>query len=301
MAETRNRVSLTLLVAVLVGVATVTMVVDRRALRDGTRELPAWAGGLLDAVVSVQQVLLLPVDFVRGAWRRTSVLMDVEQENQQLRGSIARLEEDNLQLREALVASGRLERIAEMRQDLEVPMLPAELVGSDVSPWFRSVLLDRGRGDGVRSGMPVISEQGLAGLVVATSGSAAKTMLLLDRQTAVDATVQRSRARGIVRGRGDDILHFEFVARGSDVRPGDVVITSGLDGVHPKGLRVGTVTAVEPSGSKLLQTAIVAPAVDFGRLEQVFVMLRRGPTLELLYATESGDGTPVRQTTENGP
>lgn len=301
MAETRNRVSLTLLVVALVGVATVTMVVDRRALRDGTRELPAWAGGLLDAAVPVQRTLALPVDFVRGVWSRTIALMDVERENAELRSAIARLEEENLQFREALVAGGQLALIAEMRQDFEVPMLPAQLVGSDVSPWFRSVLLDRGRSDGVRSGMPVISEQGLAGLVVATSRGAAKTMLLLDRQTAFDATVQRSRARGIVRGRGDDTLHFEFVARGSDVRPGDVVITSGLDGVHPKGLRVGTVTEVEPPGSKLLRTATLAPAVDFGRLEQVFVMLRRGPTLELLYTTDSGDDAHPPHTAAAGP
>ena len=79
-------------------------------------------------------------------------------------------------------------------------------------PRSRSVLIDRGR-DGVRSGMPVISEQGLVGLVTATSRRAAKTMLLLDRQTAIDGTVQRSRARGIVRGRGDEQLKVEFVAR----------------------------------------------------------------------------------------
>ncbi|RTZ99568.1 MAG: hypothetical protein DSY84_07790 [Candidatus Neomarinimicrobiota bacterium] len=108
MAETRNRVSLTLLVVALVGVATVTMVVDRRALRDGTRELPAWAGGLLDVAVPVQRTLALPVDFVRGVWSRTIALMDVERENAELRSAIARLEEENLQFREALVAGGQL-------------------------------------------------------------------------------------------------------------------------------------------------------------------------------------------------
>ena len=85
------------------------------------------------------------------------------------------------------------------------------------------------------------------------------------------------------------------------VRPGDIVITSGLDGVHPKGLRVGTVTEVEPPGSKLLRTATLAPAVDFGRLEQVFVMLRRGPTLELLYTTDSGDDAHPPHTAAAGP
>jgi rod shape-determining protein MreC len=289
MAEAQNRVRLSLLVVALVGIATVSMVVDRRALLSGTRELPTWAGPILDVAVPVQKAMALPVDFVRGAWSHYVALVGVQEDNARMRANLAQLEEENLQLREALVAGGRLARIAEMRDDFEVPMLPAELVGSDISPWFRSVLLDRGRTDGVRSGMPVISEQGLVGLVVATSRHAAKTMLLLDRQTAIDATVQRSRARGIVRGLGEEALGFEFVSRGGDVEVGDVVITSGLDGVYPKGLLIGTMTAVEAPGSKLLRSATLAPAVDFGRLEQAFVMLRRGPTLELLYTTENGD------------
>lgn len=291
MVETQNRVRLTLLVVALVGITTVTMVVDRRALRDRARDLPPWAAPVLDAAAPVQKLMAQPIAMLRDGWRHYGSLVGVQRENDDLRSALTRLEEENLQLREALVASGRLAVIAQMRDDFEVPMLPAELVGSDVSPWFRSVLLDRGREDGVRSGMPVISEAGLAGLVVATSAHAAKAMLLLDRQTAVDGTVQRSRARGIVRGLGnDDELHFEFVARGGDVLPGDLVITSGLDGVHPKGLLVGTVKRlIAEEAGDLLRTAVLEPAVDFGRLEQVFVMLRRGPTLELLYTNQSGD------------
>jgi rod shape-determining protein MreC len=169
-------------------------------------------------------------------------------------------------------------------------MLPAELVGLDVSAWFRSALIDHGRSSGVRAGMPVVSAEGygLVGLVTTTSRGAAKIMLLLDRQSAIDGIVQRSRARGVVRG-GKDALEFEFEARGGDVQIGDAIITSGLGGVYPKGFRIGEVVAVSDPGSKLLQTATVQPAVDFGRLEQVYVMLRRSPTMELLYATGDGD------------
>ena len=294
MAESHSRIGLALLVAVLIGIATVSMVVDRRALRDGTRDLPAWAGPILDMTIPVQRAVALPAQVMRGAWERYVSLVGVNEQNEALLHEVARLVEENLQLREALVASGQLQRIAEMRDDFEVPMLPTELVGSDVSPFFHSVLLDRGRSDGVRSGMPVISETGLVGLVVATSSQASKTMLLLDRQLAIDGTVQRSRARGIVRGRGDDAPLFEVVARGGDVEPGDLLITSGLDGVYPKGLLIGTVTEVEPPGAKLLRRAKVEPAVDFGRLEQAFVMLRRGPTMELLYATGTGDAQVAR-------
>jgi rod shape-determining protein MreC len=114
-------------------------------------------------------------------------------------------------------------------------------------------------------------------------------MLVLDRQSAVDAIVQRSRARGVVRGQGNDELLFEFVVRGGDVRVGDVVITSGLGGVYPKGLRIGEVIEVPDPGGSLVQAASLQPAANFGRLEQVFVMLHRGPTTELLY----GPNPPV--------
>jgi rod shape-determining protein MreC len=294
MGEFRSRIAFSLLVVVLVAVATIGMVVDRRARLAGGRLLPGWAGLVLDAAVPLQKMVALPFDVARDAWSRYVALVDVADRNQALRAQLAALREDNLQLREALVASGRLERIAEMRDDFEVPMRPAELVGVDASPWFRSVLLDRGQGDGVLSGMPVISEDGLVGLVTATSGRAAKTMTLLDRQSAVDATVQRSRTRGIVRGRGADGIGFEFVTRDADVVVGDLVITSGLGGVYPKGLRIGRVSEVSEPGSKLVQTARLEPAVDFGRLEQVFVILRRGPTLELLYRAEDGDAAPAR-------
>jgi rod shape-determining protein MreC len=130
------------------------------------------------------------------------------------------------------------------------------------------------------------------GLVTATSQNAAKTMLLLDRQSAIDGIVQRSRARGIARGRGTDQLAFEFVVRGGDVRVGDVVITSGLGGVFPKGLRIGEIVGVSDSAGQLLQTATLQPSVDFGRLEQVFVMLRRGLTMDLLYGSADG-GAPA--------
>ncbi len=286
MADYHNRTPVTALVAVLVAFAVVAMVVDRRSMLNPDRQLSRWTGSVLDIAAPVQRMIALPLEFMRDSWRHYVSILEVGERNQALRSRLVLVEEENLQLREALVASGRLERIAEIRADFEVPMLSSELVGVDPSPWFRSVLVDRGQTHGVRSGMPVISERGLVGLVTTTSTRAAKAMLALDRQSAIDGIAQRSRSRGIVRGRGTDQLDFEFVVRGSDVRIGDVVISSGLGGVYPKGIRIGEVTSVSDPGSELLQTAKLVPAVDFGRLEQVFVMMRRGPTMELLYAGE---------------
>jgi len=289
MAESSRRLPVSLFVAGLIAVAVVSMVVDRRAAMRGGRELPAWMGVVMDVAAPVQKAVAMPFEAVRDVWDRYAAVLDAKRENEQLRSEVERLAEENHQLREGLVASGRLQRIARMRERYEIPMLPGELVGVDASPWFRSVLVDRGRDGGVRSGMPVISEQGLVGLVTATARRSAKAMLVLDRQTAIDGVIQRSRSRGIVRGRGSDELEFEFVARGSDVHVDDLVITSGLGGVYPKGLYIGRIREISDPGEQLLQTATIRPAVDFGRLEQVFVMLRRGPAMELLYSTSEGD------------
>jgi rod shape-determining protein MreC len=146
--------------------------------------------------------------------------------------------------------------------------------------------------------MPVVSNHGVVGLVTATSSHASRAMMLLDRQSAVDAIVQRSRARGIVRGKGTGELEFVFMVRGDDVQPKDVVITSGVGGVYPKGLRIGSIEAVQTDEARLLHTGSVRPSVDFGRIGQVFIMLQRGPTMDLLY---SGGGDGVGDSGEAKP
>ena len=301
MPDLLKRVGAPLLFGFLALVAVVTMVSDRRSLAEGGRDLPWWQAVMLEIAVPIQDVVAAPVDAARGLWAEYVALLDVRERNERLRGRVAELEEANLQYREALVASGHLQQIAAMRDEFEIPMLPSEVVGLDVMPWFRSVLVDRGGAHGVRAGNPVITAEGVVGLVTATSRHAAKTMLLLDRQSAIDGIVQRSRARGIVRGQGTDRLAFEFVVRGGDVKVGDVVITSGLGAVYPKGLRIGEVVELlDPEGG-LLQTATLRPAVDFGRLEQVFVMMRRGPTMDLLYGDETGPVESARAQSQRRP
>lgn len=283
MRDILARLRVPILFGVLALVSLVTMHADQRGARGGS-DPPDWiAYWVLEATVPLQKMVATPVDLVRDAWDRYVALLDLRAENEALRAQVAALRDENLQYREALVASDRLKRVAEMRDEFETPMLPMEVIGQDVSPWFRSVLLDRGRDHGLRAGMPVITDAGVVGLVTATSAHAGRTMLLLDRQSAMDGIVQRSRARGIVRGRGTDRLEFEFVVSGEDVEVGDVVISSGLGGVYPKGLRVGEVVEIVASEYGLTHKAILKPAVDFGRLEQVFVVLWRAPTMELLY------------------
>ncbi len=289
MPDLLKRIAAPLVFGALALLAVATMVSDRRSLAEGGRDLPWWQAIVFEIAAPMQDLLAAPVDAGKHLWEDYVVLLEVREENLRLQERVVALEEENLQYREALVASGHLQQIVAMRHRFEMPMLPSDVVGLDVMPWFRAVLVDRGVSHGVRAGNPVITAEGVVGLVTATSKNAAKTMLLLDRQSAIDGIVQRSRARGIARGRGTDQLAFEFVVRGGDVRVGDVVITSGLGGVFPKGLRIGEIVEISDSAGQLLQTATLQPSVDFGRLEQVFVMLRRGLTMDLLYGSQLGE------------
>jgi len=297
MRDLLYRFRVPLLFVALVALTTATMLADRRSLPAGAKDLPLVSGVLLDVAVPIQAALSAPFDFARSLFRRYVALTDLRSENERLRSRLAQLEEENLQYREALVESDRLERIDKMRGETDLPMLPAEVASRELSPWYRSLLIDRGRSNEVHAGMPAVTEDGLVGLVTAASPHAARVMLLLDRQSAVDGMVQRSRARGIVRGIGTEELEFEYTAESGDVQVGDTVMTSGLGGVYPKGLRIGEVVSVTSEGSRLLQRARVRPAADFGRLEQLFVVLWRSPTLELL----SGDPDNPTPSPNAGP
>ncbi|MCP5057226.1 MAG: rod shape-determining protein MreC [bacterium] len=306
MGDFLRRIRLPLLFAGLLLLTLVLMLQDRGSPARGTAPVGPESDGspsaaappleptgsdlpnsIFEIAAPVQKALASPVDWLGETWANYVALVDLRLENDELMGRLAELEEENLQFREALVASGHLDGIARMREGFEVPLLPAQVVGQDVSSWFHAILVDRGRRADVLSGMPIVSEHGLVGVVTATSLHASRAMLLLDRRSAADAIIQRSRARGIVRGTGSGELEFVFMVRGDDVLPGDVVITSGFGGVYPKGVRVGRVTDVSTDRAELLHKARVTPAVDFGHLEQVFVMLRRAPTMDLLFA---GDG-----------
>jgi rod shape-determining protein MreC len=278
-----RRLGAPVVVVLVILLTIISMVADRRSLSAGGRELPWWQAVVLEVAAPIERIISAPFDGIGSFYENYVDLIGVRAENRRLSRRISEIESENLQFREALVASGHLGRIASMRDEVEIPMLPAEVVGLDVAPWFRSVLVDRGADHGVEPGHPVITHDGVVGVVTATSGHAAKTMLLLDRQSAVDALVQRSRARGVVRGVGRDRLEFEFVVRGADVVAGDEVVTSGLGGIYSKGLRLGRVEELREAGGRLTRIAVIEPAVDMGQLEQVFVMLRRGPQMDLLY------------------
>ncbi len=209
---------------------------------------------------------------VRELEQRYVTLKGLAAENEALKRRITELETERNRLLEADATNRRLRDLLDFRQQLPPKAVTAAVVGNSASPWFHSIILDKGTADGVSKGMAVVSTLGVVGQVVEVTSRSAKVLLVTDPYSGVDVMVQRSRSRGIVSGSLENGPVMKYVKRSEDIRLGDRLISSGLDGVFPKGLLVGTVIKVEKKNFGLFQHVGVALAVDPDRMEEVLVV-----------------------------
>lgn len=232
---------------------------------------------VVEITAPVQKVVSTVINGIGGVWKGYFRLVGLEQENEALKRE---LQEVKLQLnkyREAYLANQRLRALLNFKTSIPTPLLPAEVVAFDPSGWFQTILIDKGRNDGLVRNMAVVSGDGLVGRVIGVSNRHAKVLLILDGNSAVDALIQRSRTRGVLVGLGSDRCVLKYVQRNEDVQVGDKVITSGMGGVFPKGILLGEVQQVVRGNSGLFQTVEVEPAVDFSQLEEIMVVVQPPP------------------------
>ncbi|HHE73744.1 MAG: rod shape-determining protein MreC [Deltaproteobacteria bacterium] len=213
------------------------------------------------------------IHFAQNIWRNYFDLVGVSRENDSLIKALKIANEKNNSLKELELSHARLQSLLEFKPDLKRQVTVAAVVGKDPSPWLKSVVIDKGTDEGVQRGMPVVTPDGIAGLVTDASSSYAKVLLITDQNSAVDALTQSTRSRGIVKGESSDKLRLDYVLRRHDITEGDIIISSGLDGVFPKGLRVGYVHEVIKPNSGIFQKVFVIPYVDFEKLEEVLVII----------------------------
>jgi rod shape-determining protein MreC len=193
-------------------------------------------------------------------------------ENVRLRERIQALEIERQKLLEAQATNAQLKQLLDLRSRLPGGAVTASIIAHNASSWFRSCLLDKGSADGVRKGMAVVTPSGVVGQVVAVTARTAKVLLLTDPNSGIDVLVQRTRARGIVSGSLENGTVLKYVKRSEDIQRGDRLITSGTDGVFPKGIVVGTVIKVTKQHLGLFQFVEVLPAVQSSRVEEVLVV-----------------------------
>jgi rod shape-determining protein MreC len=199
-------------------------------------------------------------------------------ENERLKQRVVELEQERNRLLEAEATNRRLQQLLEFRAQLPAGGITASVISASASSWFRSCLLDKGSADGIRKGMAVLTPLGALGRVIELGSQTAKVLLIIDPNSGVDVVVQRTRARGIVSGSLENGPIMKYVKHGEDVQVGDRLITSGLDGVFPKGMMVATVTDVRKQTAGLFQQISVLPAVTLDTTEQVLVVRSQEPT-----------------------
>lgn len=202
----------------------------------------------------------------------------LQQENEALRRENAELRAQLVLLHEARIENESLRQQLAFKSAVpNYQLLAAEVVGRDPGNYFRYLVIDRGAEDGIRRGMPVLTEAGLVGRIDRVSRNAAQVMLITDPSSSVSALIQRSRATGVVQGDLESQLVMRYLSPNETVLPGDVVLTSGLGGNFPKRLLIGQVVEVHRDDVQMFQEAIVAPAVDLRSLESVMVLLNYFP------------------------
>lgn len=206
-------------------------------------------------------------------------LVNVRQENVQLKKRVAELEGQRTRLAELEVENHHLSDLLELREVLAMRAVAARVIGDDATELSRTLILSQGSSSGLRRDMAVISTEGVVGKLIAVAPNASRVLLINDHNSGLDAFDQRSRARGIVAGLLNGELTMKYVDRTEDVKPGDSVVTSGMDGIFPRGLLVGQITRVSQEGPGLFLNVDIRPATDFRKLEQVLILTQKPPEL----------------------
>ena len=220
------------------------------------------------------------VNSFRNNWDGwTAVFSDKSQLQKQIKlldAENSRLTMENQSLQEYKQESFRLRKMLNFDNSNreKYDLLPAHLIARSPNNWYECITIDRGLRQGVQNGMPVISPGGLVGCVGSVSENSAQVNLITDREMAVGAIIQKTReTNGIVEGLGDsNELRMINIPYYSKISEGDRIISSGLSATYPPGINIGTVTKVTREPNGLLQVAMIKPAVDFNKLEEVFVI-----------------------------
>ncbi len=236
---------------------------------------------LMEICSPFQKASTLVINTVQGTFQQYVFLVNLEKENRVLKQKIAELQEENHRMKEIKLANDRLRQLLQFREKNSPSMIGAEVIGQDPSSWFKSVTIDKGEKDGVKKGMAVISPTGVIGQILKTAPHYATVLLITDYISAIDSLVERTRAKAIVEGKGENRCQLKYLLRAEEVAVGDIVVTSGLDGNFPKGLMVGEIKKVDKKGHGVFQYAELVPSVDMTQLEEVFVIMEPLPPAPL--------------------
>jgi rod shape-determining protein MreC len=256
---------------VILGAAVLLHVVLISAQVNTASGLPVLQVVTFGSFSEVQRATMSFIDGVRGMWSGYVALQQVQQENAALKQELQTLQIRLQQERAEAQRTDNLRQLLELRERAQLDTTAAEVIAGAASPDFRTVTIDKGTSHGVGGDMAVISPAGVVGRVVLPSARASQVQLLIDLNAAAGVLIERTRVQGVVVGVTNGMLNMKYVPGTADVKTGDLVVTSGIDGIYPKGFVIGTIDHVD-RGAGEYHEIVVRPAVDFSRLEEVLIV-----------------------------
>ena len=268
MADIRKRTGIVFLIAIIAQVLLVSAQVQTKS---GVRAIEAVSFGIF---ARVQATASSAVRGVHDVWTNYASLRGARDENQALKKQMAGLEVELQQQRALAARAAKFQELLDLKTSIELPTVAAEVIAGNANPGMRQITIGRGTADGVLPNMAVISPRGVVGRIVGQPAAhAARVQLIIDHSAAAGALSERTRAGGMVVGVDrQPPLAMELVSNLADVKQNDTIVTSGVDGIYPKGYTIGWVESAA-RGPGLYQLITVRPAVDFSSLEEVLVVL----------------------------
>ena len=225
-------------------------------------------------------------NIVRNLTAEEKTLSDLKAENE-------RLSARNVELEEAEITARQLQELLDLKSSYNLQSTAARVIAGSTDSWTSSATIDKGSASGIGVGMPVVNSRGAVGQVISSAATTSTVRLLSDESSSVSAMIQSSRAQGMLRGSPDGTIYLSFIRTDNVVNPGDVVVTSGLGGVFPKGLPLGKVSSVESSPGSTYYTIVVEPFTTVANLEEVLVVTslteEQEATAEDIAAADAAD------------
>ncbi|MBI5571037.1 MAG: rod shape-determining protein MreC [Desulfomonile tiedjei] len=231
------------------------------------------ARAIYTVVGPLQQASTAAYRQVTGVWNGYVNLIHVRQENERLREEVKGLKRERGALLNAEMENRRLKKLLNLKARNEFPFLVAQVIAEDAVGWYRTFFINRGSEDGVLPEMPVTVAEGVVGRIVKNAPEVSQVLLITDPNLSIDCRITRTRDRGVLTGSLDGACVLRYINLESGVGAGDEVVTSGLDGMFPRGLPVGKIASVGKSSQGLFLEARVTPHVNFSGIEEVLVIL----------------------------
>ena len=220
-----------------------------------------------------QVIVTKTIGFTESIWRTYFMAVLAVEENVELKARLSQVMEIKNRYEEMEQENSRLKKFVNFTSSVPDTYVAAQVIARDPSPWFKTIMIDKGDADGVIKGSPVLVSEGIVGQIIKVSNNYSRVLLITDRNSAVDALVQNTRVRGMVKGNNQDRCTFVYALRKDEIKPGEMIVSSGLDQVFSKGLKIGRILDVKKTHSQLFQDITIETSVDFDKLEDVLVFI----------------------------